>query len=92
MDIVHGMMALRKFDDADVLFFYPFQYFLRCIFYLLINNMSHLILTHGQYAESLLMAPSVLVLTEFDCPVHKCVFNLVKAMGRLVHYKSLPLS
>ena len=48
------------------------------VFYL--NSMAHLILTTSQYAQSLLMAHSVLVLTEFDCPVHKCVFNLVEAM------------
>ena len=51
-------------------FFIRFSIFLRRIFYLLITC---------QYAqESLLMDPSALVLTEFDCPVHKRVLILLK--------------
>ena len=37
MDIVHGMMALRKFDDADVLFFLSVSVFFK-MYFLLINK------------------------------------------------------
>ena len=74
-------------------FFIRFSIFLRCFFFFFyLNNIACLVQTPSQYAQSLLMAPSVFVLTEFDCPVRKCVSNLVEAMERLVHYKSPVLS